>query len=84
MKSKILIALAFISTNVFSQNWNLQQCIDYALKNNLTLKQNEINVEMNQVSYQQSKATILPSLNAGANNTWNNGQMGRASCRERV
>ena len=58
----------------FAQSWNLQQCIDYALKNNLTLKQNEINVEMSDVNYKQSKATILPSVNAGANNTWNNGQ----------
>src|ERR1700758_1490711 len=54
--------------------WSLQKCIDYAIKNNPTLKQNQLNVEMNKVGYQQSKATILPSLNAGANNTWNNGQ----------
>ena len=74
MKSKFLFLLVFISISVFSQSWSLQQCIDYALKNNLTLKQNELNIEMSQVSYQQSKATILPSLNAGANNTWNNGQ----------
>lgn len=74
MKSKILLVLILISTCVFSQTWNLQQCIDYALKNNLTLKQNELNVEMSDVSYKQSKATILPSVNAGANNTWNNGQ----------
>ncbi|MHB8260659.1 MAG: TolC family protein [Bacteroidia bacterium] len=75
MKIISLFILAFISTSVFAQtNWSLQKCIDYALKNNLTLKQNQINVEMNQVNYQQSKATILPSLNSGANNTWNNGQ----------
>ena len=74
MKTTILFILSFVSTAIYSQSWSLQQCIDYALKNNLTLKQNELNVEMSDVSYKQSKATILPNLNAGANNTWNNGQ----------
>lgn len=75
MKKVSLFILAFISTSIFAQtNWSLQKCIDYALKNNLSLKQNEINIEMSQVNYKQSKASILPSLNTGANNTWNNGQ----------
>ena len=69
-----LIILSFISTIAFSQAWNLQQCIDYALKNNPTIKQNALNADINMVSYNQSKATILPSLNAGANHTYNNGQ----------
>ncbi len=69
-----LIILSFISTVAFSQAWNLQQCIDYALKNNPTIKQNAVNAEINQVSYNQSKAAILPSLNAGANHTYNSGQ----------
>ena len=71
---KLLILLSLLSTTAFSQSWTLQQCIEHALKNNLTLKQSELNSEMNQVSYAQSKANILPSLNAGASHTYNNGQ----------
>ncbi len=71
---KILFILSFLSATAFSQNWDLQKCIDYALKFNLTLKQSELNSEMNQVSYMQSKANILPSLNAGANHTYNIGR----------
>ncbi|HEX7412565.1 MAG TPA: TolC family protein [Bacteroidia bacterium] len=71
----ILTSICLTSHICFAQtNWSLQKCIDYALKNNLSLKQNEINIEMSQVNYKQSKASILPSLNTGANNTWNNGQ----------
>ena len=73
-KAITLIILSFISTIAFPQAWNLQQCIDYALKNNPTIKQNALNADINMVSYNQSKATILPSLNAGANHTYNNGQ----------
>ncbi len=55
-------------------NWNLQQCIDHALKNNISLKQAEINTEINEINYIQSKAAILPSLNGGANHTYNIGR----------
>ena len=71
---KLLILLSFLSTTAFSQSWTLQQCIEHALKNNLSLKQSELNSEMNQVSYSQSKANILPTLNAGANHTYNIGR----------
>ncbi len=74
MKTTIFFILSFISTAIYSQSWSLQQCIDYALKNNLTLKQNELNVEMSDVNYKQSIATILPNLNASANNTKNVGE----------
>jgi outer membrane protein len=74
MKTTTLIILSLISTTVFAQSWNLQQCIDYALKNNLTLKQNQLNIQTSKVNYDQSKATILPSVNAGGNHTYNMGQ----------
>lgn len=72
---KILFILPFLCVNVFAQNaWTLQQCIEYALKYNLTLKQSELNSEINNTNYLQSKANILPSLNAGANHTYNIGR----------
>ena len=73
-KTIALIILSFISTIAFPQAWNLQQCIEYALKNNPSIKQNALNADINEVSYNQSKASILPSLNAGVNDTYNNGQ----------
>lgn len=73
-KAAVLFVLSFISFNGFSQGWNLQQCIDYALKNNLSLKQSQTSADINKVNYTQSKATILPSVNAGGNHTYNNGQ----------
>jgi len=73
-KIATLIILSFVSTFAFSQGWSLQQCIDYALKNNPTLKQNALTADINQVAYNQSKAAILPSVNAGGNHTYNMGQ----------
>jgi len=72
---KILFLLPLLCASAFAQNnWTLQQCIEYALKFNLTLKQSELNTQINQVTLTQSKANILPSLNAGANHTYNIGR----------
>lgn len=72
-------ALAFclfilFSLSIKAQAWDLPQCIDYALKHNIALKQAAINTEINKNNTLQSKAAILPSLNAGAQHNYNFGQ----------
>lgn len=74
MKHLALIFLILISFVVRSQTWDLPQCIDYALKHNITLKQAALNSEINKNNTLQSKAAILPSLNAGAQHNYNFGQ----------
>jgi outer membrane protein len=71
--------LLFVSIFTFfglqgQQAWTLQQCVDYALKNNILLKQSELNTMMNKNNATQSKASILPSINAGAAHTYNFGR----------
>ncbi len=74
MKHLALIFFILISFVVRSQTWDLPQCIDYALKHNITLKQAALNSEINKNNTLQSKAAILPSLNAGAQHNYNFGQ----------
>ncbi|MES2567907.1 MAG: TolC family protein [Bacteroidota bacterium] len=57
-----------------SSTWDLQQCVDYAQKNNIALKQAEIGAKINHNNAMQSKAAILPTLNAGAQHTYNFGR----------
>lgn len=59
------------STN---QTMTLEQCIEYALKNNIQIKQSELNTELSQVNLTQSKANLLPSLNANASHSYNIGR----------
>ena len=54
--------------------WTLQQCIEQAQKNNLGIKISEVNAEIGRVNVLQSRASVLPSLNAGANHTYNIGR----------
>ncbi|MBL7934367.1 MAG: TolC family protein [Bacteroidia bacterium] len=57
-----------------SNIWDLQQCVDYAQKNNISLKQAEITTKINRNNTTQSKASILPTVNAGAQHTYNFGR----------
>lgn len=66
--------LVFASSLGFSQTWDLQQCIDYASKHNIAIKQSEINTQINQNNTTQLKAAALPSLNGGMQHTYNFGQ----------
>lgn len=77
MKHVILgcIFLGLVSaTKAQSNAWNLQQCVDYAQKNNISLKQAELNTLINKNNANQSKAAILPTVNAGAQHTYNFGR----------
>jgi len=66
MKFK-LIAIAFlISVAGFSQNtkWTLQECVTYALENNITVKQAENNLLSNDQDVIAAKGNFLPSVSA--------------------
>ena len=61
--------------NVSAQKaWTLEECIDYAIKNNITIKQSELNTEISEINYIQSKAAFLPSVNGSAGYTYNFGK----------
>lgn len=74
----ILHTLLFLGISQFtfaqSNTWDLQQCVDYAQKNNINLKQSEISTRISKNNANQSKAAILPTINAGAQHTYNFGR----------
>ncbi|MBA2610611.1 MAG: TolC family protein [Bacteroidetes bacterium] len=75
MKNLLLVFSLFFALISSSQTgWDLQQCIAYAEKHNISLKQAAINSEITKNNSIQSKASILPSLNAGAQHNYNFGQ----------
>jgi len=52
------------------QSYTLQQCIDYALEHNLTIKQSELNVELSKIGVNQSTMNLFPNLNGFASNNY--------------
>lgn len=55
------------------QPWSLEQCINYAWDHNLQVKQAEISQRISKNTLLQSKANVLPSINAFASHTYNYG-----------
>lgn len=61
------LALLFISGGIYAQKvWNLEQCIDHALENNIRIKQSVLDVEAGEIGVLESWLDMLPSANAGA------------------
>ena len=54
--------------------WTLEDCINYALENNIQVKRQKLVSEVADNNYLQSKAEILPNLNAGAGHSFNSGR----------
>ncbi|MEO0334414.1 MAG: TolC family protein, partial [Bacteroidota bacterium] len=57
-----------------SRQLSLQECVDLAIKNNITVRTTALNVLQDQVALEQSKVDLLPSLNAGTNFQYNVGR----------
>ena len=49
--------------------WNLQQCIDYALTNNIQIQKNRISEQQGEVALWQDKGALFPSLSFSTSHT---------------
>ena len=57
-----LAALAASSAAVAQSRWTLQDCISYALENNIQIQQSNLTAESSEVTVKQSKAAFFPTL----------------------
>ena len=55
-------------------SFTLQECIDYAIRHNINVRQSEWSVVGDQVALRQSKADLFPSINAGTSFSYNVGR----------
>ncbi|MEN0057075.1 MAG: TolC family protein, partial [Mucilaginibacter sp.] len=72
-----LIGLSAIKTQAQTQTDTLttiRQCIDIAIKNNLVVKQSDLDMQRLRVSYIQAKENMLPSLNGQVDHSINSGR----------
>lgn len=69
-----ILSSAFLFSQDKTHPWTLQQCIEYALKNNIHIKQNILNERLAEATLLQSKAQMMPDLNGSISNSYNNGR----------
>jgi len=65
----ILLTRMFLSQESTAQDkkWTLEDCINYAVANNINLQRQMLLTESAEANYLKSKLDILPTLNAGTN-----------------
>ncbi|MBL4706873.1 MAG: TolC family protein [Flavobacteriales bacterium] len=71
-----LVFSLFLGASVSAQDkvWTLEECISYALENNIQIQQSELNQQISKQDLVASRYNILPSANASASHTYNFGQ----------
>ena len=81
MKLKILIisflCYSFVSFSqetqeTYPQVWTLEECINYALENNLDIQRSELDLQTSEIAWDQSKMQRIPDLSgrASAGRNW--------------
>src|ERR1700754_2634201 len=72
-----LIGLSAIKTQAQTQTdtlTSIRQCIDIAIKNNLIVRQSDLDMQRLRVGYLQAKENLLPSLNGQVDHSINSGR----------
>ena len=68
MKKMILLLAALWSFGMHAQKkWTLDDCINYAMENNVSMKLAKLQKQSAQEDVEQSKAALLPTLSASTN-----------------
>lgn len=76
MKNKfslLVISCFFAGTSYAQEKWNLKSVVDYAMENNLQVKQSEIQALQSKLNYNQSKAALIPDANFNSTGSLNSG-----------
>ena len=69
MKTKIAVIItliAFSFSGISQKKWTLKEAVNHALENNITIKQNSLNVESSKEDVIQAKGNFLPNLSASS------------------
>lgn len=70
MKRVFILSMLFyfsFSSLCAQEKWNLQQCVDYAVKNNISVKQADVQARFDKLTLQQSKLALYPNASFQTN-----------------
>jgi outer membrane protein len=71
----LLFFVLFLGLTTKAQNkkWTLEECVNYALKNNISIKQTELDTITADIEKKAATGNFLPTLNANYAHSWNVG-----------
>ena len=72
----LIIQISFAQgslSNSYPEVWSLEDCINYALENNITIKDAALNKSILEVDYNKAKSSRLPNLFGSASQSFSSG-----------
>lgn len=69
-----LILLIGFSSQAQTKVWTLEECVRYALDNNITIKNSELDLKIADIDKKDAFGSYLPSVNGSASHSWNIGR----------
>ncbi len=74
LRTALFSALLLAATAALAQKrWTLEECVAYALENNISVKQSELNLDAAEIDKRDAVGNFIPSLNGNIQNQWNIG-----------
>src|SRR5210317_1642860 len=55
------------------KKWTLRECVDYAIENNISVKQSENSIALAEIDKRSAIGNFIPNLNLNSNSGWNSG-----------
>ncbi|WP_046755140.1 TolC family protein [Kordia jejudonensis] len=69
-----ILLIAGTATTVNAQKqWTLKECVEYALENNIAIKQAQLDRQSGEIDKSDAKGAFLPTISASASHSWNIG-----------
>ena len=62
-----------LTSQAQTKKWTLQECVEYALKNNISIKQTDLDAQTTAIAKKDAIGNFLPNINANASHSWNIG-----------
>ncbi|KAF2519993.1 TolC family protein [Flavobacterium salilacus subsp. salilacus] len=79
MRSKITAVLLFTFTlfttlsNAQVKKWTLNECVEYALENNISIRQTELDMKLSEIDKKDAFGSFLPTVSFSTTHSWNTG-----------
>ena len=72
---KFIVLYLFMSSFSFGQTkkWTLKECIEYAILNNISVKQSELDLKNATISKNDAIGNFMPNFNISSSHSWNIG-----------
>ncbi|WP_158642552.1 TolC family protein [Chitinophaga japonensis] len=70
----LVFCLLFANTGTAQDTWSLKRCVDYAMANNISIKQQDVQRRFAELTLKQSQLSQIPTLSGNVSGNYNAGR----------